>query len=59
MRTSVFVRVRKRQFITNRILLQKRERVTETDIVIRFGKQTGSDEVRTEHDKNEAAQESV
>ena len=36
MRTSVFVRVRKRQLVANRVLLQKLERVTETDIVIPF-----------------------
>jgi len=51
MGTGVLVRVSERDLIAEQVLLQKRERVTQTDVVICLRLEAGPHEVRTEHDK--------
>src|SRR5580658_9523674 len=50
-RTRILVRIRKRQLVAEWVFLKKSERMSEADVVIRLGQESGTDQVRSEHDE--------
>lgn len=48
---AILIRVRKRKFVSYRVLLQKPEGMPDADIVVRLGSQPGSDKIGAEHDE--------
>jgi len=48
---AVLIRVRKGKFVSYRVLLQKPKGMPDTDVVVRFGSQSGSDKIGAEHDE--------
>src|SRR5271169_4288784 len=49
---GILVRIRKRDFIADRVLLQEPERVAYAHVVVRLGNQSGPVKIRAEHDEH-------
>src|ERR1700691_308228 len=47
---SILICVGKRKFVSDRVLLQKTERVSNANVVVRLGKQSWPVKIRSEHD---------
>ena len=52
---AILIRVRKRKFVSYGVLFQKTEGMPDTDVVVRFGSQSGSDKIGAEHDEEVCA----